>query len=142
MAFDMLLRRDDEANEVVSSVIGYAFDIKEKLHGMDRNHWRLVNIDLCGTQRQGLQLQVEPRWVMCSVFSPPPRFEQVRLLIDGENTFLVVFAHDLGSHAIQEAQIVFFFSLVETSFLKRTDRAMVVENDGRRLDRKSDFPSF
>ena len=55
MAFDMLLRRDDEANEVVSSVIGYAFDIKEKLYGMDRNHWRLVNIDLCGTQRQGLQ---------------------------------------------------------------------------------------
>src|SRR5262249_47736267 len=59
-----------------------------------------------------------------------------------ENTFLMVLAHDLGSRAIQQTQIIFLFSLVETSFPERTNRAMVVENDGRRLGRKSDSPSF
>ena len=79
---------------------------------------------------------------MCLFSSLSPRFEKVRQLVDGKDTFFVVLAHDLKSYAIQQAQIVFFFSLVETGFPERTDRAMDVDNNWRRMGRKIDFPRF
>jgi hypothetical protein len=52
-------------------------------------------------------------------------------LVDRENALPVVFLHELGSHPVQEAEVVFFLCLRETECPEGTEGAMLIQNDER-----------
>ncbi|HUL13342.1 MAG TPA: hypothetical protein VLU73_14395 [Methylococcaceae bacterium] len=85
-----------------------------------------MEINLPGAQGQRLQFNSEYRWLVGSSFSGSPWSEEVRKLIYRKDAFPVQPIHDLRSHAVQEGQVVFFFSLLAATSTEWANLAVIV----------------
>src|SRR6516165_10688387 len=61
--------------------------------------------------------------------------EQVGELFDGEDALLLILALHPGRDAVEQAEIIFLLGLRVAHALKRAERTMLIQNDGRGLRR-------
>ena len=105
MVFVALL--DQHPNEVIEVLVGDAFDVEEKFHGLLRQRWPFMQINLLLADCQGLKFDIERRGDLAQRFLwPPPWSVDVGKLRQREDSLLLVLGRHLGRHLVQQIEAV------------------------------------
>ena len=85
--------------------VGDTLDVEEQLHRLSDDARWCLEVDLPGSDRQGLEFELKRR-AGAGAPSAPPGPEEVGQLGDGEDPLLVVTPDRLRGHPVQQAEVI------------------------------------
>ena len=98
---------DHQPNEVIEALVGNAFDVEKKFHGLLHQGGALMQVNLLRAHSQSLKLDIERRGHLAQRFPwPSARPVHVGKLRQREDSLLLVLGSQLGRHLVHQEEAI------------------------------------